>query len=137
MTRRHWAVIMVAGLVLCALGLLSEAHAAEQAYGNNYTRYYGSGANDNDILFTTGDLARFDACVLMSTAGTVDVYASLDGTNFSTAALSLEDKGSTSLDPVLQAAPNRIYGFVGKFAFIRVLQVGATAASASINCWKL
>lgn len=136
MTKKIFAFSVVFALVLCAAWAIT-ASAAEQAYGNNYTRYYGSSANDNDVLFTTGDLGRFDACVLMATTGTVDVYASLDGTNFGTSALSLEDKGATALDPVLQASANRVYGFVGKFAFIRVLQVGATAAAASLNCWKL
>lgn len=126
--------LLVAAVAALAL---SPAMAAEQSYGSNFTRYYGSASADNGILFTTGDLSRFDACVLMSTDGAVDVYASLDGTNFSTSALSLEDKGATSLDPVLQTAADRVYGFVGKFLFIRVLQVGATASAASLNCWKL
>jgi hypothetical protein len=122
---------------LLAACVLLSAHASEQSYGSNYTRYFGSGANDNDVLFTTGDLAKFDACVLMATTGTVDVYPSLDGTNYATSALSLEDKGATALDPVLQASALRVYGFVGKFAYVKVLQVGATAAAASLNCWKL
>lgn len=124
-------------LVVAALALTAPAMAAEQSYGSNFTRYYGTASADNAVLFTTGDLSRFDACVIMSTDGAVDVYASLDGTNYSTSALSLEDKGATSLDPVLQTAADRVYGFVGKFLFIRVLQVGATASGASLNCWKL
>lgn len=127
--------LVAAGLL--ALSALIPLQAAEQSYGSNFTRYYGSASVDNGVLFTTGDMSRFDACVLMATAGTVDVYASLDGTNYATSALSLEDKGATALDPVLQASANRVYGFVGKFLFIRVLQVGATPSAASLNCWKL
>lgn len=129
---------LAAALALGAsIAVLLPVHAAEQSYGSMFTRYYGSASADNGVLFTSGDLSRFDACVLMSTTGSVDVYASLDGTNYATTALSLEDKGATSLDPVLQTSALRVYGFVGKFLSVRVLQVGATAAAASLNCWKL
>lgn len=113
----------------------SFAYAAVEDTGT-HVRYYGTGANDNDVLFTTGDVSRQDACMLMSTTGSVDVYVSLDGTNYSTTAMSLMDFGATDTVPVQATVALRVYGFPAKFRRIRVLQVGATAAAASLNCWK-
>lgn len=123
--------LMLLGLVFCLT-----ASAAVEDLGT-HVRYYGTGANDNDILFTTGDVSRYDACTIMSTDGAVDVFVSLDGTNYATAALSLQDMGATSTDPVLVTTADRVYGFVLKARRIRVLQNGATAADASMLCWKL
>ena len=120
-----------------ALLLISTTALAAVEFGGTYVRYYGTGTNDDDVLFTTGDLTQYDACAIMSTTGAVDVFASLDGVNYATAALSLEDKGATSSDPVVVTAAARIYGFVLKAKGIRVLQNGGTAAAASMICWKL
>jgi len=122
-------------LKLLLLGLL--ACGTVSAQSQELVRYSGTGANDNDVLFTTGDMSRYDACTIMSTDGAVDVFVSIDGTNYATAALSLQDMGATSTDPVLVTAADRVYGFVVKAKNIRVLQNGATAASASMICWKL
>lgn len=109
---------------------------AQDNYGRS-TRYSGTGTSDNDVLFTTEDVTQFSAFMLMSTTGAVDVQVSLDGTNFSTAALSLQDFGATTTDPVLVTAAGRVYGFAGKYRKIRVLQNGATAANASMMCWAM
>jgi len=122
---------LLIGLLFCFT-----ASAAVEDLGT-HIRYYGTGTNDNDVLFTTGDLSRYDACTIMSTDGAVDVFVSLDGTNYASYALSLQDMGATSTDPVLVTAADRVYGFVVKARRIRVLQNGATAASASMLCWKL
>jgi len=88
----------------------------------------GSGTNDNDIVITLDDNSdEPDTFMLMSTAGAMDVFVSLDGTNYATAALSLADMGAITSDPVVVTVANRIYGFRGKFKGIRVLQNGATA----------
>lgn len=97
-------------------------------------KYSGVGVNDNDILFTIDDKdAQFDTFMLMTTAGAVDVFVSLDGTNYTTAALSLTDLGATdnSTDVLLTTA-GRMYAFRGLYAKIRVLQNGATAATAKL-----
>lgn len=122
---------LLIGLFLCAT-----AWGDVEDLGT-HIRYYGTGANDDDVLFTTGDMSRYDACTIMSTDGAVDVFVSLDGTNYASSALSLQDMGATSTDPVLVTAADRVYGFVVKARRIRVLQNGATAASASMLCWKL
>jgi hypothetical protein len=122
--------------LLLGLLLVSTGQAAVEDLGT-HVRYYGTGTNDNDVLFTTGDLSRYDACTIMSTTGAVDVFVSLDGTNYATTALSLQDLGATSTDPVLVTSALRVYGFVVKARKIQVLQNGATAAAASMNCWKM
>jgi hypothetical protein len=95
----------------------------------------GSGASDNDLIFgTLVNMDTYDTFELMSTAGAMDVFVSIDGTNFTTAALSLTDLGATTSDPVVVTAANRLYGFRGKFAAIQVRQNGVTAVvNASIR----
>jgi hypothetical protein len=123
-------------ILLVGLLLAATANAAVEDLGT-HIRYYGTGANDNDILFTTGDMSRYDACTIMSTTGAVDVFISLDGTNYATTALSLQDLGATTTDPVLVTAALRVYGFVVKARRIVVRQNGATGANASMLCWTL
>lgn len=93
----------------------------------------GSGTNDNDVVITFDDVVEgADTFLLMSTAGAMDVFPSLDGTNFATAALSLEDLGATTSTPVIVTVANRIYRFRGKFKSIRVLQNGATGVANAV-----
>ena len=122
-------------LILTLALIALPAFAAEEFLGT-YVRFTGTGTSDNDVLFTTSDMDRWDACLLMSSAGAVDVLVSLDGSAYSTAPLSLQDFGSTDMNPVLVTTTGRVYGFVGKFKYIKVLQNGATAATAAMNCWK-
>jgi len=104
--------------------------------GNDTLLYKdGVGTNDNDAVITTGETLRYDTFMLQTTAGAVDVSVSLDGTNFSTDPLSLQDLGATTNAPVTVTAPNRTYGFRGKFAKIIVSQNGATAVTgAALVC---
>ena len=87
----------------------------------------GSGTNDNDVCIDFENAESFNTFHIMSTAGAMDVSVSLDGTNYSTAPLSIEDQGATSSAPVLVTVANRVYGFRGKYKSIRILQNGATA----------
>lgn len=104
----------------------------------DFATYVGSGSADNDIIIQTGDVSRFDTFELMSTAGAVDVFVSLDGTAYSTAALSLQDMGATVTDPVLVTAANRVYGFRGRFRKVRILINGATnPTTATLLATKL
>lgn len=106
---------------------MSNKHAAEL--------YTGTGTNDNDVLFTTRNVQQHTYFTLMSTAGAVDVDVSIDGTNFSTAALALEDAGATAnATYVVVTAANRVYKFRGPFTRIRVVQNGGTATAASLLC---
>lgn len=97
----------------------------------------GTGASDNDIIVQTGDVSRYDTFMLSSTAGALDVDVSLNGTDYTTAPLSLTDLGATTSDPVIVTAANRMYGFVGSFAKIRVRQNGATAGQkVNLRCLR-
>lgn len=100
----------------------------------NATRYFtGTGVNANDVLFTTEQVENCSMYTLMSTAGAVQVLVSLDGANFSTAPLALEDAGATtSTTYVLLTVANRVYKFQGKFRVIKVTQNGATASAATL-----
>ena len=95
-------------------------------------KYSGTGANDNDVLFTSGRMLSYDTFMVSSSAGAVDVFVSLDGTTF-VGPTSISDLGATTSDPVLVTAPGRMYGFKGKYELIRVLQNGATAATAVLR----
>lgn len=93
----------------------------------------GSGTNDNDVVITFEDVIDgADTFMLQSTAGAMDVFVSLDGTNYSTAARSLSDLGAITSDPVLVTAAGRNYGFRGKYKGIKVLQNGATAVVGAV-----
>lgn len=98
--------------------------------------YSNDCTDDNEVLIQTADMLRYDSCLVMSTTGAVDIFVSIDGTNYSTAALSLQDYGATTTNPVLVTVADRVYGFVSKFRFIRVLQNGVTDAAASLVCWR-
>lgn len=106
---------------------MSNKHAAET--------YTGTGTNANDVLFTTSIVQQHEVFTLMSVTGAVQVLASVDGTNFATAPLALEDAGATANSTyVLVTAAARIYKFWGKFTRLRVTQNGGTASSATLIC---
>jgi hypothetical protein len=89
-----------------------------------------AGVSDNDVLITMDqNVEAYTTFELMSTTGAMDVFVSLDGTNYATAAQSLADLGAVTTHPVVVTAANRIYGFRGHFEGIRVLQNGATAVA--------
>src|SRR6185503_17338894 len=96
----------------------------------------GLGANDNDVIVQADNISLFTKFFVMTTAGAVDVTVSIDGTNYSTAPLSLIDLGATAIGTaVLVTVANRIYSFSGTFQNVRVLQNGATpAADVSVLC---
>ena len=78
--------------------------------------------SDNAVIVETGDVSHLDTFTMMCSAGAFDVYVTLDGTNWTTASLSLSDLGATSTDPVIVGSANRLFGFAGVFRGVRVLQ---------------
>lgn len=90
----------------------------------------GTGVSDNDVVVQTDDVSAYNTFMIMTTAGAVDAFPSLDGTNYATAGVSLTDMGATTSDPVVVTAANRLYRFRGTFKKIKVMQNGATAATA-------
>jgi hypothetical protein len=106
---------------------MSNKHAAEV--------FSGVGVNAADVLFTTPNVQQHELFTLMSSAGAVEVLASINGTDFSTVVLALEDQGSTANSTyVIVTAPGRVYKFWGKYTRLRVRQNGATATAASLIC---
>lgn len=111
------------------------ALATPDPMGNAFRYKNGSGVSDNDVVVQSGDVSANDTFLLMSTAGAMDVFVSLDGTNYAASALSLIDKGASTSDPVVVTAAGRVYGFKGTYALIKVMQNGATAvANACLIC---
>lgn len=91
----------------------------------------GVGTNDNDEVFEIEANAEdYDTWLLGSTAGAMDVFVSLDGTNYLSTAITLVDLNSTAPSAtVAVTAANRTYGLKGRFKKIRVLQNGATGVA--------
>jgi hypothetical protein len=105
--------------------------ATVESSGNMLRFTGGVGVNANDVVVQTGDISRYDTFMIMTTAGAAQILASLDGTNYGTAPLSLTDMGATTSDPVIVTAANRIYRVRGKFSKLKVTQNGATAVTAA------
>lgn len=123
-----YALVALAAFV----ALPSKAQTPCQAIGEILV-CTGVGVNDEDALFTTNDVSAYDACMLMSSQGTVDVEGSLDGSNYSTA-LALEQRGAVSTDKVLITTAGVMFNVVGKYRRLRVRQEGS-AAAATLLCW--
>lgn len=102
-----------------------------------YTRYTNTSTLDDEEVIVTGDIGRHNTFEVMSVTGAVDVYASLDGTNYSSAPLSLVDQGATDLAPVLVTTAGRMYGFRGLYAKLKVLQNDATDVAVSLRCGRI
>lgn len=97
-------------------------------------KWCAQSTDDNEVVIQTDDVSGFDVFMLINGAGAVDVFPSLSGANadsavYATSALSLSDLGATDSNPVLVTAALRIYGFRGKYQYIRILQNGATDAT--------
>ena len=115
---------------------MAATYADRQNWGE-YEEYLGvDGTNDEDVCIETVDVHRHNTFMLSCATGSVKVEVH-DGQNWLTAPLSLADLGATSLDPVLQTAALRNYGFFGFFKQLRVTQEGATAATdVVLRCGK-
>lgn len=105
-----------------------------------WSQVTGTGVNDNDVLFTNTVQTSYDEHVIHSTAGTVDVEVSVDGTNFTasgTNPMAMRDAHATaSATYVTEVTVGKIGILTGKFHSIRVLQKGATAATAKMGSYK-
>ena len=106
------------------------------AYGSwpadSYLEHSGTGTGDNTVLFTSGDLSSYNIHMIQASAGLVDAEVSLDGTTYSPAAsIALEDMSSIApTTRVLVTASTNVYMLRGKYKNIRLVQNGATAATA-------
>lgn len=90
----------------------------------------GTNADDAVVFELTENGEHFDTWQLGSTTGVMDVYGSLDGTNYLSSAIALVDLGSTAPSTaVTETTANGNYGFKGRWKKIKVLQKGATAVT--------
>lgn len=96
--------------------------------------YTGSVAGAGLVLFTTDDLTDINACNLISTVGAVQLQVSYDGSTW--VVHNLEDKGGTTLDPVLTTTQGKPYGYVGFAKQLRVVSSGG-AATATLRCGRI
>lgn len=125
---QRFLMLAVLGLAAMVAGAASTTISIE----GSTKRFTGTGTSDNEIVIQSDDIQQYDTFILQSTSGAMDVFVSVDGTNYSTAALSLSDLGATDTIPVLVTVANRTYGFRGKFKYIRVLQNGGSAVTAAV-----
>lgn len=99
--------------------------------------FFGTGAEDGDILFTVNDLFGSDAWLLMSTAGSVAVEVSLNGEDWS-GPIALQDFNTDQVPAVaLATTPAGLYGARLPVKALRVKQSGATAATAILRVKKV
>jgi hypothetical protein len=117
--------------LLALFALVAGAASTVIQEGSSSTLYSGSGTANDEVVIQTNDVQRYNAFFLMSAAGAMDVFVSVDCTNYSTVALSLVDFGATDVNPVIVTVANRVYGFRGKFCKIRVLENGAAAVTSA------
>ncbi len=111
--------------------------ATPKYYGNVLVYSEGVSTDDNEVVLQSGSIIQYNTFIIMSTAGAMDVTVTLDGTNYSTAPLSLSDLGAAASAPVIITVANRIYGFKGYYAKIRVLQNGSTdLADVAMTCGR-
>lgn len=95
--------------------------------------FTGTSASDNELALTATGVEGFSLFQIMTTAGAVDVEVTLDGSNWSTVVMALEDQGATaSTTYVVVTAANRLYQFKGKFAGVRLRQNGATGVTLAL-----
>ena len=102
--------------------------------GGGFVLYTGDCTENDEVLIQTDSLTGYHACFLMSSAGAVDVFVTLNGSNYSTAAFSLEDKGATDGTDAVVTTAGTVYGFATWFLGVRIVQNGATDATAALLC---
>ena len=124
------------------------AHVETQAgsvwtYGN-WPQYvtlaadFTAGAADNAVLYTSGDVSTYNVHMIENLAAStnnMDVFGSLDGTNFNVTPLAVElmdDVTTGGGVKVVAIAPGKIGILRGKYKAIKVQQAGATDADGRI-----
>jgi hypothetical protein len=123
---------------------LGGAHTLSQAgsvwaYGNYPSTWFlpwtGSvGAADNTVIYTSVDISMYNWHVIENTSGeTMDVFVSVDGTNFTAAAVAvalIDDVTTGGGVKSITIPTNKTAVIRGKFAKIRVDQNGAGVPAA-------
>ena len=132
------AAVKTTAIVLLLLLSSGIVFAAPTVRGPLFS-WTGTGVNDDDELFigTEADgVPYLRSCSIISSAGSVQVLTSMNGSTWATAPLSLVDDGATDNNPVISTVALRQYTFFLVAAAFKVVQNGATAATATVNCEK-
>ena len=96
-----------------------------------------AGTNDNDVVYTSGDITTYNVHYVEATAGTVDVDVSIDGTNWIAAVAGVSLVTTTPATRAIDAASGVCLRIEGKFKKLRVNQKGAVASNARIaHAWE-
>lgn len=101
--------------------------------GDSYLEWAGAaGSNDNDLIYTSGDVSRFNYHTIAVTGtDAADVEVTVDGTTWHVVATLLADDVVTGGGIAVITVPTGKLGVLrGKFKQIRVRQDGATDADA-------
>jgi hypothetical protein len=108
-------------------------YPSERTGKPSYSVHTGvAGADDNDVIYTSGDISDYDVHYIERTAGTVDVDVSFDGTNW-VPAVAMRDLAATASGTfVVSLGANKAGELRGRFAKLRVNQAGGTASNARI-----
>ena len=106
-------------------------------FGGDYEVHLSAlGAGDNSVLYTSGDVSKKNYHIIENESGQAcDIYVSVDGTNFSTAATSVRliDEVITGGGIMTIDIPDNKIGILrGKFKKIRVLMKGAGTPAAGL-----
>lgn len=90
-------------------------------------------ADDAIVIELTSNAEQFDTWQLGSSAGAIDVYGSLDGTNYQSAPIALVDQGSVAPGTtVVETTAGGNYLFKGRWKKIKLLQKGVTAVVGAV-----
>lgn len=99
-----------------------------------YAENSGSGANDNDILFTTDDISAYNRHVFQVTAGAATIEVSVDGEAFGeegaapVLVVDMQTEATAGVrDLVGSMAAGKVYTLDMKMKKLRIRQDGPTA----------
>lgn len=95
-----------------------------------------SSANTGDTVYElVNNAEQFNTWQVCSSAGSIEVLASIDGTNYMTSPLALIDLSSTTPSvAVVATTANKHYGFRGRYRKIKFQQTGATGVANGAIC---
>lgn len=108
-------------------------HTLEKPRGVYVTVTGTAGTNDNDVVYTSIDISEYSRHYVESTAGTIDVDVSLDGTNWIAAVVGRNIVTTGVFTQVGEAASGICLEINGVYKKLRVNQKGASASNARIS----
>lgn len=116
--------------------VLQQGTSTWQWPANLWDTYSGDGTNAADVMIQTTDSTDANEHALHVTVGAVDVTVSLDGTNYAPIFVeNLDSAGAAGTRVDGTGLAVGLYRFFGKFRSIKVVQNGATAATAFLGSY--